>query len=84
MKLMAPALLLFGLCASASELTKVKLDTVPRDFATWNGAMLTEPLSVSNYHFEVNKEKSRVRVVIEYTYRGEQSAHALGHGAQHH
>jgi hypothetical protein len=49
--------------------TKVKIATVPDEFTPYAGAGLPQPVSMSGYYFEVNKETGRARVVVQYTYR---------------
>ena len=48
--------------------TRIKLDTVPSEYTPENSPTNTEPVSMSSYHFEVNEETNRARVVVDYTY----------------
>jgi hypothetical protein len=48
--------------------TRIKLDTVPSEYTPENSPTNTEPVSMSSYHFEVNEETDRARIVVDYTY----------------
>jgi hypothetical protein len=48
--------------------SRIKIDTVPSEYAPPNSPINHEPVSMSSYHFEVNDETGRARVVVEYTY----------------
>ena len=51
--------------------TRIKIDTVPDEYTPTN-ATVREPVSMSGFHFEVNQETVRARVVVDYTYPDEQ------------
>jgi hypothetical protein len=48
--------------------SRIKIDTVPSEYAPINSPTNREPVSLSSYHFEVEPETGRARVVVEYTY----------------
>jgi hypothetical protein len=48
--------------------SKVKIDTVPSEYAPIESPTNREPVSLSSFHFEVNQETGRARVVAIYTY----------------
>lgn len=48
--------------------TKIKIDTVPATYTPSNYNR-SERVRISSYHFEVNKQLSRTRLVVIYTYR---------------
>jgi hypothetical protein len=52
----------------ASANSRIKIDTVPSEYAPINSPTDREPVSLSSYHFEVEPETGRARVVVEYTY----------------
>jgi hypothetical protein len=51
--------------------SRVKIDTVPSEYAPINSPTNREPVSMAGYHFEVNEETGRARVVVDYTYPDE-------------
>jgi hypothetical protein len=59
---------LLAVAAPASPNTAVKIDSIPYEYTLVNSITNREPVSVSSYHFEVEPETGRVRVVVEYTY----------------
>lgn len=61
-------LLFFALALPVFPSTRIKLDTVPSDYTPENSPTNTEPVSMSSYHFEVNEETNRARIVVDYTY----------------
>jgi len=63
-----PLFLTLARAAPAPASTKIKIDTVPAEYRPNTGAELIEPVSMEDFYFEVNKETTRARVVIEYTY----------------
>ncbi|HMI49888.1 MAG TPA: hypothetical protein VK525_00150 [Candidatus Saccharimonadales bacterium] len=70
----APILLLCAvplITAGATSYTRIKIDTVPNEYTPAN-ATFHEPVSMSGFHFEVNPETVRARVVVDYTYPDEQ------------
>jgi hypothetical protein len=56
--------------AGAPVVTKIKIDKVPNDYAPVN-VTVHEPVSMRDFHFEVDEETARARVVVEYTYPDE-------------
>jgi hypothetical protein len=48
--------------------SSIKIDTVPSEYAPINNPTNREPVSLSSYHFEIEPETGRARVVVEYTY----------------
>jgi hypothetical protein len=56
--------------AFAGEPIRIKLATVPDRYTPTN-ASVSEPVSVQGFHFEVNPETVRARLVVEYTYPDE-------------
>jgi hypothetical protein len=50
--------------------TRIKIDTVPNEYTPTN-ATVREPVSMGSFHFEVNPETVRARVVVDYTYPDE-------------
>ena len=51
--------------------SKVKIDTVPSEHAPIDSPTNHETVSLSSFHFEVNQETGRARVVTIYTYPDE-------------
>ena len=47
--------------------SQIKIDTIPSEYAPINCPTNWEPVSLSSYHFEVEPETGRARVVVEYT-----------------
>ena len=45
---------------------------MPAEYVPNSSTGLPEPVSLSSFSFEVNKETHRARVVIDYSYRGQQ------------
>ena len=56
------------LASPAFASARIKLDTVPSEYTPENSPTNTEPVSMSSYHFEVNEETNRARIVVDYTY----------------
>jgi hypothetical protein len=52
----------------ASANTAVKVDSIPYEYMLVSSITNREPVSVSSYHFELEPETCRARVVVEYTY----------------
>jgi len=69
--LSAAILLLYVAGAAASPNSRVKIDTVPAEYTPINSPTNREPVSLSSFHFEVNPETGRARVVADYTYPDE-------------
>ncbi len=66
--LCAALLLLFsGMAASGSTPTRIRIATVPDEY-TPTSTLTREPVSMEDFHFEVNQETARARVVVDYTY----------------
>lgn len=59
-----------GTSAADTARVRIKIDTVPDEYSPTN-VTVTEPVSMHDYHFEVNPETRRARVVVEYTYPDE-------------
>lgn len=70
MNFTTPGLLLLGLglMTPVSPVAKIKIDNVPAEYMPTAGAQLPEPVSVESYRFELNREMTWARVVVEYTY----------------
>jgi hypothetical protein len=64
----ATTLVALTLAIPLSANSRIKIDTVPSEYAPTNSPTDREPVSMSSDHFEVNEETRRARVVIEYTY----------------
>src|ERR1700728_98618 len=67
----AIAISLFALLAVATQAsanTAAKIDAISYEYTLVNSITNREPVSVSSYHFEVEPETGRARVVVEYTY----------------
>jgi hypothetical protein len=61
-------LALLAAATQASANTVAKIDSIPYEYTLVNSITNREPVSVSSYHFEVEPETGRARVVVEYTY----------------
>ncbi len=48
--------------------TKIKIDTVPATYTPQNYNR-SERVRISSYHFELNPQRNRTRLVVFYTYR---------------
>src|ERR1700733_13821635 len=48
--------------------SRIKIDTVPSEYTPIDSPTNRESVSLSSYHFEVEPETRRARVVVEYTY----------------
>jgi hypothetical protein len=57
-----------ALAVPAYANSRVKIDTVPSQYAPIESPTNREPVSLSSFHFEVNQETGRARVVAIYTY----------------
>jgi hypothetical protein len=62
------ALVILAAAAPVSANSRIKIDTVPSEYTPLNRPAFVEPVSMSGYHFEVNAETGRARVVVDYTY----------------
>jgi hypothetical protein len=62
------ALAALALAVPVFASSRIKIDTVPSDYTPVNSPTNREPVSMSSYHFEVNEETGRARLVVEYTY----------------
>jgi hypothetical protein len=62
------ALLAAVLPAPAFANSRIKIDTIPSEYAPLNSPTNREPVSLSSFHFEVDQETGRARVIAEYTY----------------
>ena len=56
--------------AASVPTTRIKIDTVPDEYMPTNVTM-REPVSLQEFHFEVNTETKRARVVVGYAYPDE-------------
>jgi hypothetical protein len=68
MKFTLAFLMLLALAAQSLAATKIKVDSVPAKYQPSCGAETAEPVSMAGFHFEVNRETNRARVVVDYTY----------------
>jgi hypothetical protein len=57
-----------AVATQASANTAAKIDSIPYEYMLVNSITNREPVSVSSYHFEVEPETGRARVVVEYAY----------------
>lgn len=73
-----PFVLATGLAATPPADTRIKIDTVPAEYRPNTGSEPLRPVSMAGFHFEVNKETGRARVVVEYTYPHEVGYQASG------
>ena len=65
---------LFAILALPAQAdTRTKITTVSAEYTPLKSSF-SEPVSVAGYHFEVNADASRARVVVDYEYR-DQWAH---------
>jgi hypothetical protein len=62
------ALVALALAIPVAGRSRIRIDTVPSEYTPENSPTNTEPVSMSSYHFEVNEETRRARLVVEYTY----------------
>jgi hypothetical protein len=58
--------LAFAIPVSANS--RIQIDTFPPESVPINSPTIRETVSLSSFHFEVNQETGRARVVVEYTY----------------
>ncbi len=58
------------MAASATRPVRIKLDTVPDEYTPTN-AVVAEKVSMESFHFEVNPETARARIVVRYVYPDE-------------
>ena len=63
-------IVLSALASASTAPTRIKLDTVPDQYmpttiASW------QPVSMQDFHFQVNPETLRARIVVDYTYPNE-------------
>lgn len=65
------ALVALALAVPALASSRIKIATVPSEYTPENSTTNTEPVSLSSYHFEVNEETGRARLVVDYTYPDE-------------
>jgi hypothetical protein len=62
------ALVVLAFAIPARADTKIKIDTVPATYTPENYNR-SERVRISSYHFEVNPQRNRTRLVVIYTYR---------------
>lgn len=70
-RLVAMAVSIVSLIAPAFGRATIKIDSVPAVYTPIDSPTNTEPVSMEGYHFEVNPETNRARVVVHYTYPDE-------------
>ena len=68
MKFTLAFLMLLAVAAQSPAATKIKIDSVPANYKPSCGAETAQPVSMAAFHFEVNRETNRARVVVDYTY----------------
>jgi len=75
-----PALLALAWNAPAmpSAGAKIKIDTVEATYTPHAGTERAKPIHLQDFYFQLNKDGSRVRVVVEYTYAGAVGDHSSG------
>jgi hypothetical protein len=66
--LFVAALVALAFAIPVSANSKIQIDTVPSEYIPINSPTNRETVSLSSFHFEVNQETGRARVVVEYTY----------------
>ena len=66
----ALVMLVPGTLAASAPITRIKIATVPDEYMPTNVTM-REPVSLQEFHFEVNTETKRARVFVGYTYPDE-------------
>lgn len=59
------------LAANSPGSVRIKIDTVADSYSPASGETVTEPVSMEDFHFEINHETLRARVVVDYTYPDE-------------
>jgi hypothetical protein len=64
----AASLLALAVAVPAAPNSRIKIDTVPSEYAPNNSPTNREPVSMSSYRFEVSPETRRARLVVDYTY----------------
>jgi hypothetical protein len=52
--------------------SKAALTSVPAEYPPNNSSGMSEPVSLSSFSFEVSKDTNRARIVIDYSFRGQQ------------
>ena len=62
------ALIVLAFAISVSANSRIQIDTVPSEYIPINSPTIRETVSLSSFHFEVNQETGRARVVVDYTY----------------
>lgn len=65
---MITAFVAMSSAVSVSANSRIKIGTVPSEYAPINSPTNREPVSLSSYRFEVEPQTGRARVVVEYTY----------------
>jgi hypothetical protein len=64
----ASAIAALALAVPASANSRIKIDTISPEYAPINSPTNREPVSMSSFHFEVDQETGRARLVAIYTY----------------
>jgi hypothetical protein len=59
-----------AMAVGGTALTRIKIDRVPDEYTPAN-ATVSEPVSMEDFHFEVNQETRRARLVVDYSYSDE-------------
>jgi len=70
--------LFLALMAGAPVLGRTKIVTIPAEYTPPVSAF-SEPVNVEGYHFEVNRDATRARVVVEYGYPDELYEISIGY-----
>jgi hypothetical protein len=65
---LAFALIALAAAVPVSANARIRIDTVPSEYAPLDSPTSREPVSMSDFRFEVNQETGRARVVVNYTY----------------
>ena len=64
---MVLVLILSGIAAGGTARKRIKIATVPDEYMP-SDVPIKEPVSMQDFHFEVNQETVRARIVVNYTY----------------
>src|SRR5208282_5089439 len=62
------SLMALAIAVPVSANLRIKVDTIPSEYAPISSPTNREPVTMSSYHFEVNQETNRARLVVIYTY----------------
>ncbi|MGO9275815.1 MAG: hypothetical protein ACLQOO_37165 [Terriglobia bacterium] len=72
--ILLPCVLTMAVAAAVPDDARIKIATVPAEYRPNTGSERMQPVKMDSFHFEVNQETGRARVVVEYTY-----PHAVGY-----